>query len=119
MMNAGTIALNAEAGNASRSTAPVIPPLTEATESRSRRARPCQPGMDLPVHVRMAEQVEVGEPGQLVAVVDLERDTAPAAAAAPGRARHPHEQVAERAPEHSAQRGADEVVVRVGQERDL
>jgi hypothetical protein len=38
-MNAGTIASNAEAGRTSSSTAPVIPPSTEATAKRSVRVR--------------------------------------------------------------------------------
>ena len=38
-MNAGTIALNAEAGRTNSRIAPAIPPLTDAADSLSSRAR--------------------------------------------------------------------------------
>ena len=57
-----------------------------------------EPQAQLLVDRGVVQQVEVVEPAQLVAVVDLERDAAPAAVAAPRRARHAHEQVAEQRP---------------------
>src|SRR5690349_20314667 len=79
---------------------------------RSPWRRSHDPRAQLLVHSRMVQEVDVSEPRELAAVVDLERDPTALAGAASRRARDPDQQVAdERADGTLVERRRDEVVV--------